>query len=151
MGAMTALSGEEGDVLEAVSCTAPGSCTAVGYDDEGGKCLPGPIYAVQTGGAFGPVKALPCPLEGIQGVKSVSCTDASDCTAALDGPEAYAVESKGTWGAILEVQGSGGLESDSISCSDAVDCTDVGGSTEHQSRAMPQRPMESGVNLWRSP
>jgi hypothetical protein len=67
---------------------------------------------------------------------SVSCSDASDCTAVgidEDSPTFaarpfYATESAGTWGAAIIVGGPGTQGAFySVSCSDPTDCTAVGG------------------------
>ena len=61
---------------------------------------------------------------------SVSCTDASDCTAVggddSNGEPIYATESGGTWGTPTEIPTPNGGSFNAVSCSDATDCTAVG-------------------------
>lgn len=106
-----------------VSCTTE-LCQAVGIDGNGNPFVDSLSLStftsteveVGTGGS---------------GLTSVSCVDASDCTAVgqdAAGQPMFATETAGQWGPLSELpstSGSGTLTS--VSCSDLTDCTAVGG------------------------
>ncbi len=127
--------------FSAVSCSAAGDCTAVGYEwnPEVSGTSDYPIYASETGGVWGSYSVLPSDSGQLNGV---SCTDSIDCTAvgsvsSESGNEpVYITESNGSWGPVTDVSGfppgsgqqfgtaSGTLTS--VSCTDNLNCTAVG-------------------------
>jgi hypothetical protein len=78
---------------------------------------------------LGPVNEIPAPGGG-GSFSSVSCTDATDCTAVgqdNDGQAIYATETAGVWGPVTEISAPGGGGTFyGVSCTDATDCTAVG-------------------------
>lgn len=78
---------EAGQLLESVSCVAPGSCVAVGGDQlkSEGKNEVLPIAVEQTGGTWGPAQKVTSPQGGGEKefalLVSVSCPSAGSCAA----------------------------------------------------------------------
>ena len=134
-GPVTAIpfSAGDGAFLWGVSCSDATDCTAVGGD---GQTDANPVYVTETSGTWGPITDIPIVNGGgFAGFNSVSCSDATDCTAVggavNGGPDAnlpyYATETDGTWGPITDIPGAvGGQVATGVSCSDATDCTAVG-------------------------
>ena len=127
-----------GSDFSAVSCTGTGSCTAVGTTFSAASGLDNVgIVATETGGSWSGAVTV----EGTSFLNSVSCADASDCTAVGqvttgDGNyPVYVTESGAAWGTGQAFSGSvpsGETEStatgsaNGVSCPDANDCVAVG-------------------------
>lgn len=134
--------GSTAGVLEAVSCPAAGSCTAVGQSSGGAD--PNdlkPMAVTESGGVWGqgatvarPVGATATTLLG------VSCPTVGSCVAVgyEQAPGAYyvpkvpvvAVETDGTWGATFPIAPPGGATYavlDGVSCPAVGSCVAVGG------------------------
>ena len=115
--------------LYGVSCPVAGACTAVGtlimssgYNG---------VAYTETSGGWGPATVFEAgpkaPNADAGNLFSVSCNDASDCTAGgFDGAPMYAKETAGVWGAATEDGNASGAFF-GMSCADAADCTAVGG------------------------
>lgn len=131
-------------MLLAVSCSAPGDCTAVGAfgNEESGLFTDPriePIYVTETAGRWGVVHEIHDPADSGT-FTSVSCVDSEDCTAVgydYDGDYTTygspdygfpirAAEVSGKWGAVKQVKDAKGATFNSVSCTVATDCTAVG-------------------------
>ena len=125
-------------IFASVSCSDASDCTAVGEDQDTPTYADRPFYATESGGVWGAAAVVTGP--GTQGVfYSVSCSDATDCTA-VGGAGAdvstgvytgaiAATESGGTWGAFSVIpKPSGAVPGDltSVSCWSATNCTAIG-------------------------
>jgi hypothetical protein len=128
---MTAVAAPAGSDFNAVSCTSPTSCTAVGQEGGG---LGAPIYATETHGAWATAKAIAVP-GGIGTLNAVSCASALDCTAVGASRTAksanvqpiYVTETNGVWGKVKEIASPlGGGSFSGVSCTSATHCTAVG-------------------------
>ena len=121
--------------LQAVSCTSLGNCTAVGQT----AFVAGtePLYVTESGGTWGSATQLSAPSGGpgplIAGFDSVSCSDATDCTAVGGNKHSsiYATETGGTWGPVAVIPGSSNPDVTHVSCTSAGDCTAVGEDTSN--------------------
>lgn len=127
-GSVNEISGNE--LLQGVSCTSATNCTAVGYSS-GPQCgcgpgSPGPAYATESGGIWGPMTTIGPASDVV--LNGVSCTSATNCTAV--GGSYYATESDGNWSALTQVPAFIGDQTNitlsSVSCTSATDCTAVG-------------------------
>ncbi len=95
-------------VLNSISCSAPGYCTAVGESGEDhGAGAHGPTYATETNGVWGPVTAFPGTVGDGSEMDGVSCPALGFCVAVgtigyveETGPSnaAAAIETDGVWG-----------------------------------------------------
>jgi hypothetical protein len=126
--------GAEASVLEAVSCVAPKTCTAVGYyknnagaDASLAEAWNGTVWSIETGPT--PAGATAFELQG------VSCTSATACVAVGydESAESVAVPLPEAWnGEAWSIQSTpgvtGALDSalDAVSCVSASACTAVG-------------------------
>jgi hypothetical protein len=128
--------------VSSVSCGAAGNCSAGGYYAPGIGTLP---FAVsQANGTWGTAKEVPGTAVaggsgGEDGVDSVSCAAAGDCSAGGDdnnaaGNQAFVVtQTNGIWGTAEEVPGTaslntgGGARVTSVSCTTPGNCS-AGGS-----------------------
>jgi len=123
--------------LESVSCATAGTCTAAGgfRAITTGIGSPGQAFVVsETKGAWDTATAVgeSGGLESIVEITSVSCPDASDCTAAgvdaapLLGPQPFTIdEAKGTWGTEDELASEPSLYSvnnPTLACAAVGDC-----------------------------
>jgi hypothetical protein len=63
-----------GSIFEGASCTAPGNCTAVGFDNGD------PVVATEIAGSWGTGFQVATPSAGGQ-FDGVSCTASGECTA----------------------------------------------------------------------
>ena|GEM_PF-1700586 len=115
--------------LYSVSCYGVGDCTAVG-EDSGNEI---PFYINETSGIWDPSGGTDVSLPNSGGgyFTSVSCTDASDCTAVgfdFNNDVPFAVtESGGTWGTPVDMTTTLGYGAfTSVSCTSAGNCTAVG-------------------------
>ena len=102
-----------GGYLGAVSCTAPGDCTAVGTSDQPpGSLNEQPLYVTESDGTWG----TPTLLAGAGSLSAVSCTSAGDCIAVGDTPGPgpfgpfYVTEFNGTWGTPAPMPSPGCLQ-----------------------------------------
>jgi hypothetical protein len=161
-------SSNSSDPLNAVSCGAPGSCTAVGshYNPSGNV---GYLATEANGGAW-TARTLPGTIgpDTVQTslIRSVSCTGPGDCTVVGDytatppgGGGAFTLdESGGTWGTPQPVAGlpAGASSSSvtssalfSVSCSAPGDCT-AGGDYNTGTGNVPFVVSESG-GTWGTP
>lgn len=130
----------------AVSCGAPGDCTAGGYTDMTPSGARAAWILSEVNFAWGPVLTVPglAALAGPGGfsrITGVSCPAAGDCaisgeygTSVRDHHAFVATEANGTWGNATEVRGiravnagSGLATASVVSCSAPGDCV-VGGS-----------------------
>ena len=131
--------GAEWTWLNAVSCAADGSCTAVGgYEDAASRNRPMAIS--ESGGVWGSTVTVPGPggplATADASLLTVSCAAANSCSAlgsAWEGASVWesivASKSGGTWGTALEIgtpAGSSPFFSSSISCGGPGSCA-VGG------------------------
>ena len=120
--------------LYSVSCTSAGNCTAVGQSQLVADTTE-PFYMTESGGTWGSAAVLSAPSGGsgplyIAGFNSVSCSDATDCTAVGGNKfsSIYATETGGTWGPVAVIPGSPvGIAQ--VSCTSAGNCTAVGQDT----------------------
>jgi hypothetical protein len=125
-------------IFAGVSCSDASDCTAVGEDQDAPTYADRPFYATESGGVWGVATVVPGA--GTLGVfYSVSCSDATDCTAVggaggdvssgvYTGAIA-ATESGGTWGdfaVVPKVNGGDAGDFDSVSCWSATNCTAIG-------------------------
>ena len=95
-------------VLNSVSCTAPGDCTAVGDSGEDhGAGAHDPTYATETNGVWGPVTTFSGTVGDGSDMDDVSCAAVGSCVAVGTigyveeaGPStaAAAIETDGVWG-----------------------------------------------------
>ena len=131
--------GSEGEVftsLTSVSCPSDGGCTAAGTFD-------GQAAAVsQSGGAWQSPVVLPGSLNKDAAFTSISCSTAGNCSAGGyydaqpfsplpgEGYPLVATETKGTWAAVQDLEGSFNNVEDidtdavtSVSCSSAGNCS----------------------------
>jgi hypothetical protein len=144
--------GEDGN-LDAVSCAAGGSCTAVGwYENETSETLP--MAATQTGGAW-PQTAEPVELPegGVDGeLQSVSCSAAGSCVAVgyYESSEAtqpmVAVQSGGVWlqaEAVLLPAAAVEGRLNGVSCANGG-CTAVGSYANAEDATSPLIETQSG-------
>ncbi len=119
-----------------VSCSSAGNCTAVGYGS-GGEGNGPLIYDTETEGTWAAPTGLTAggsPSSGL--LSSVSCTDATDCTAVGDtgaadsgtGAPVYVTEMAGSWGTPTAISDTptGTGEFEGVSCTGASGCTAVG-------------------------
>jgi Bacterial Ig-like domain (group 3) len=128
---------------QSLSCASPGNCTVGGGYWEAGDPTDGqPFVATETGGTWGSLQEVPgiATLDVGNGAKSisVSCPDATDCTAVgayTDASAAYRVyaadETGGTWGAAHELllPGNNPIPSShapEVACWSAGNCTATG-------------------------
>ena len=118
--------------FNAVSCVSAKQCTAVGMYGPNLSVGPGsdePAYDAENKGVWVWDTAIQATGNGV--FASVSCTQASDCTA-VGGDSSgaiYATESRGAWGPIGEVPIVGGSNNNQftgVSCTDNLNCTAVG-------------------------
>jgi hypothetical protein len=121
--------------LSGVSCVDANDCTVVGDTGAMGGNLP--LYATETDGNWSGVESFPTNPNGGQlnegDMTSVSCTNATNCTAVgniafgLTVP-GYATETNGVWAVPTEIAGtpSGYGTFAGVSCSSATNCTAVG-------------------------
>ena len=127
----TSVSTPNATLLNGVSCTPTSGqahlhdCTAVGQDEGNSDA----VVVSSIAGVWGTGVALSGASNG--GLSSVSCADASDCTAV--GASGYnqhvaITETAGTWGSASQIGAdySYGSSLQSVSCPDAADCTAVG-------------------------
>lgn len=131
-------------ILLAISCAAPGDCTAVGAignDQPGFFTDPSiePIYATESAGRWGAVHELHDPADSGT-FTSVSCVASEDCTAvgydyggdySSDGSPYFgypirAHEVAGKWSAVVQVKDAKGATFNSVSCTSTTSCTAVG-------------------------
>jgi hypothetical protein len=125
-------------IFASVSCSDASDCTAVGEDQNAPTYADRPFYATESGGVWGAATVVSGA--GTLGVfYSVSCSDATDCTAVggaggdvssgvYTGAIA-ATESGGTWGDfafVPKLNGKDGGHLDSVSCWSATNCTAIG-------------------------
>lgn len=118
-----------GTELVAVSCAAPGDCTAGGdatwIPSSGGGVQREPIVVTETDGTWGPAVVL--PVEGI--VRAVECSQPGDCVVlGSDGSQPWvSSESAGSWSTptLLPLPSAPDLlfVSLSLACPDQADCT----------------------------
>jgi hypothetical protein len=123
--------------LMALSCGAPGDCSAGGYYYDGQRVLEAFVVS-QNGGTWGSAEEVPGTAAlntgGVASLSSVSCASAGNCAAGgyyigSHGDEAFVVtETGGIWGNAEEVPGTAALNTggdarlDSVSCSSAGNC-----------------------------
>ncbi len=117
--------------LLGIDCTADGNCTVVGGATDVYLSGGNPLILNETGGVWGS----PQILSGIGQFNSVSCADATDCTAVGTGfletnfDPLYDSENGGVWQTPTTANPVNvGLGSwfNSVSCTDASNCTAVG-------------------------
>ena len=129
--------------VNAVSCAAPGDCSAGGYYGDAFDHQQA-FVADETGGTWGTAIEVPGTAALNRGnpgaaILSVSCAAAGDCSAggvysdAAGHRQAFVVtETGGTWGKAIEVPGSGALNAggsaqiNSVSCGAVGDCAAAG-------------------------
>ena len=151
----------KGRIALSVSCTAPGTCTAVGGDPYG----PGAAFvAREQGGTWSNAQPIPglAALNAGNGAaaQSVSCPSAGSCatvghyTAAGGSQQAFlASEHNGTWGQAEQIPGlsalGNGLGSHAytISCPSAGNCLAGGSYTYNRSETQGFAVMQSG-GVW---
>lgn len=125
--------------LTAVQCFSGGDCVAVGDSAEGQQVQP--FELTEAGGSWSPPTMLTdAPLlfggAGAQ-VTSLSCSDASDCTATgfdADQTSSHAqenatfawTETAGTWATPTQIGTTDGFRGESVACSAAGNCLVVG-------------------------
>ena len=115
--------------FDAVSCTLPSTCTAVGV---AGNPADDPIYATDAAGSWGAATEVHAP-GSFGSLSGVSCTSATDCTAVgdsmtpafgtVDDESIHVTKTDGVWS--LAVVDGGGAFSD-VSCTSSSECTTVG-------------------------
>src|SRR5215472_2227179 len=127
---LAALNKNGGDArVASVSCTAPGSCTAVGsYGSDSSDSSLRAFAASETNGAWGRAKRIASiPHSTFQDPIAVSCGSPGNCSAGGDaGPGGFLVdEVNGTWGAAHLVTVNQGNSDDvrSVSCASAGNCS----------------------------
>jgi hypothetical protein len=129
--------------VNAMSCAAPGDCTAGGYYGDAFDHQQA-FVVTEINGTWGTAIEVPGTAALDKGnpgaaILSVSCAAAGDCSAggaysdAAGHQQAFVVtETNGTWGAAIEVPGSGALNTggsaqiNSVSCGGVGDCTAAG-------------------------
>ncbi len=130
--------------FDGVSCAGARDCTAVGSEFGSGDNLV-PFYVSESHGVWGAATAIPTTGDQEEAnASSVSCVDASDCTAVGvdgNGEPFYTTESDGVWAAPIEIPAAAGDDSwwyanlfgefglggfYGVSCVHAGDCTAVG-------------------------
>ena len=123
--------------MTAISCSAPGDCSAVGWFDDSSGHQQG-LLLTETAGVWGPgiEAALPGDAEAqpYVGVNSISCSAPGDCTAvgsyhSSGGTGALLLtETSGVWAQGVEVATPDGLSGgfSGISCVAPGDCSAVG-------------------------
>src|SRR5215472_10125146 len=133
---LAALNNKGGDAhVDSVSCTAPGSCTAVGdYPSDSSDSSPRTFAVSETNGAWGKAKRIANLRRSFfQEPISVSCGSPGNCGAGggagifnSTSPEGYLVdEVNGVWGAAHLVTLKQGPTSDvrTVSCASAGNCS----------------------------
>ena len=131
-------------LLNAVSCSAPGNCTAVGTfldasgDDQG-------LLLTETNGTWGPGVQASLPADAAADLSgdgvtlsAVSCSAPGDCTAVGSYPDGSGdeqglllTETGGTWGQGVEATPVGiQVSVNSVSCTSPGDCVAVGNDTQ---------------------
>jgi len=126
--------------VSSVSCTAPGACTAGGYDASPGGEQQG-FVVDETGGIWGNAEGVPgfaalnVGARGVDyapGVHAISCSAAGTCAAVGEYSDAHgaqqvflANETNGTWGTAQEVPGLGALNVGGWAIVPSVACTGV--------------------------
>ena len=149
--ALATYTADGGTGLESVSCSSPGSCTAVGTYDGGAADGYSPlgVLLTQTKGSWSKGIEAPLPPDGkgpdsyVSGIKSVSCASAGNCTAVgtytgnnihcvvCEGSDQGVVltETDGSWARGVQAPLPGGDGTgmlDSVSCTSAGNCAAVG-------------------------
>ena len=129
-------------VLNAVSCTSAGNCSAGGYYTDALARIE-PFVVTRTRGHWGKATEVPgsgaLNTGGKAEILSLSCSSPGNCSAggyfmtASHHQEALIVlEKKGAWGKAMEVPGSAKLNTgnraiiESVSCAKSADCSAVG-------------------------
>ncbi|MGD0198271.1 MAG: hypothetical protein ABSC56_10260 [Solirubrobacteraceae bacterium] len=133
---------DEQATLNAVTCTGPGDCIAVGGETTSAGSQA--IVVSETTGVWGSPSAvaLPAPTSGLADLNSVTCTSAGDCVAvgAFDDEHAnyepiVVSQTGGVWGTASEVELPDGANTatatqnagfDSVACPSVGDCVAVG-------------------------
>jgi hypothetical protein len=155
------------DALDAVTCTSPGNCVALGsYEDTGGDGRA--MATVETQGVWAPATEVTLPgnasSTGNAAFIGVTCTSPGDCVAAgyyedTNGTSDYQAifvdETRGVWGSATEVALPNGAstapsgqsaEVDGISCTSPGVCVSVGqyadtnGSGDYQAMVVSSEP-----------
>jgi hypothetical protein len=130
--------GPAGSVFEGLSCSASGSCTAVGTTYSGST--EDSIADTMSGGTFGTPLAVTLPTGavagGINGLSSVACSSPGNCiavgyfeTSPGTTTGMVATQSNGTFSPAVAVAaplGTTTSELESVSCASANNCTAVG-------------------------
>ncbi len=133
--------GSAGSVFEGLSCSASGSCTAVGTTETGSTDEA--IADTMSGGAFGTPVAVTPPAGAVAGgtdvLSSVACSSPGNCVAvgyfeASPGTTTgmVAIESGGMFSianVVPEPAGTTGAVLQSVACTSALGCTAVGSFT----------------------
>ncbi len=125
----------ESDLLQSVSCAAPGTCAAGGYLPHGSGYQA--FVIDETNGVWGNAIEVPgieaLNTGGYAEVRSISCAAAGNCTAVgsySDGPQsaqAFVVdETNGVWDTAIEAPGSAALNSAGNGGLQAVACAGPG-------------------------
>src|SRR5215472_2593389 len=127
--------------INAVSCPAPGDCSAGGYYTDASSNHQQPLVVTETSGTWGNAKVVSgsAALNAsgpVSVILSVSCAAPGDCSAggyysdASGHEQAFVVtQTNGTWGSAKEIPGTGALNAggsarvDSMSCGAPGNCT----------------------------
>jgi hypothetical protein len=157
-------------LLDSVSCTSPGNCTAVGsYADDNGPYDYQAMIAVETAGSWATAKKLTLPAGAATasdaqgaGLDSVSCNSPGNCSSTgyfkkADGnsPPMTARETAGTWAQATQLTlpdnadispGWGG-ELRAVSCTSPGNCTAVGQYTDASDSTQAMTAAETN-NSW---
>jgi hypothetical protein len=115
--------------LGAVTCTAPGTCVAVGGGFHTASGSLAPMVVTESHGRWARPKQLQVPAHDMFGLSSVSCTSTGSCVAVGGGPFA-AIESRGRWGRVRQIPvpaSLGQISVVSVSCVRRHGCVVIGG------------------------
>jgi hypothetical protein len=164
--------------MTALSCGAPGDCTASGlYEGTQYEAVPQPFIVTETGHAWGAPQLVPGLSSLSQGgpsagsgnqdeISSISCPDAGDCAAvgtfylpsspypqsASTGSLFTIDEAGGTWGQAqaLSTTTSGTVQTGdgSVSCRSAGDCVIAANGPDASGQSEPVTASEAGSGAW---
>ena len=117
-----------------MSCGSPGNCSAGGDAGTTGTSGPTGYLADEVNGTWGAAHLVTLAQGPSDGVSSVSCASAGNCSAggqyansSLSIIQAYVVdEANGTWGTAQEVPGIAALDQGGIASVSSVSCASAG-------------------------